>query len=244
MAWEPAVQPAAHYYPTGRPIPIQQGPCLNLDFLNYTEGTRADLTVFVSSSDKSFTFRDLDHDLIAQSCPLLALSFENGHRGLHHSIEATSVELIAHFLRFLHTGDYMTFDGSNQEEPCSLLLHAELCRLGDLYEIDTLMVQAHLNVIRKTELACSSSQAPEDLVSAIRFIYEQLSGHRDLVDTVLHYCISCFVQHGLGRSEGFKLLVYELRQFHTDLCRTNYHRGFEDEGEWIVAQPDRNLNKG
>jgi hypothetical protein len=234
MAWEPAagagdaVQAAGfHIYEDPS---VQPFPSLNLDFLSYNEGTTASLTVLTPSNNGSFTFENLDHDIITQSCPLLALCFEYSHRGLHHSLEATSVELVARFLRFLHTGDYITYDNQSQEEPCSLLLHAELCRLGDLYEIDTLMVQAHINVIRTTELACSSSNAPQDLIPAIRFIYEQLSGHKDLIDTVLHYCISCFLYHGLGRNVEFQSLAYELRQFHTDLCRTNYQRGFEDEG--------------
>jgi hypothetical protein len=223
MAWEPAATVPSYEDP-----PVQK--YWNLDFLNYSDGLRASLTVYTPANSENFTFENLDHDIISQSCPLLALCFEYNHRGFHHSIEATSIELIARFLRFLHTGDYITYDDQGQEEPCSLLLHAELCRLGDLFEIDTLMVSAHLNVIRVTELACSSASAPRDLVPAIRFIYENLNGHKDLIDTVLHYCISCFLYHGLGRNEEFKRLAYELRQFHTDLCRTNFKRGFEDEG--------------
>jgi hypothetical protein len=234
MAWEPAAGGGDAVQTAGIHIQeepsLQPFPSLDLDFLNYNEGTTASLTVFTPGNNESFTFQNLDHDIISQSCPLLALCFEDNHRGLHHSLEATSIELVARFLRFLHTGDYITYDDQGQEKPCSLLFHAELCRLGDLYEIDTLMVQAHINVIRTTELACSSSNAPRDLVPAIRFIYEQLSGHKDLIDTVLHYCISCFLYHGLDRNAEFQSLAYELRQFHTDLCRTNYQRGFEDEG--------------
>lgn len=229
MAWEPATQPAG--LQSRPPQPVQQSPVLNLDFLNYFVESKADLTVFVPGTEGGFTFRNLDHDAITQSCPLLGYSFEDRGRGLHHSMEATSIELIARFLRFLHTGDYIIFDRLGQEEPCALLLHAELCRLGDLFDINTLKVQAHYNVVRTTEMACSSSQAPEDLVPTVRFIYEHLSdGYEKLIDTVLHYCISCFLQHGLGHDEEFKRLAYEVRQFHTDLCRTNFKRGFEDEG--------------
>ncbi|KAE9972631.1 hypothetical protein EG328_004889 [Venturia inaequalis] len=238
MAWEPATQPAPFHFRAVQPTqPVQQSPTSNLDFLHYDPGNKADLTVFVPGTEGSFTFRNLDHDAIAQSCPLLGHSFEDRGRGLHHSMEATSVELIARFLRFLHTGDYITFDKLGREEPCSLLLHAELCRLADLFDINTLKVQAHYNVVRTTEIACSSPRAPEDLVPAIRFIYEQLSdGYEKIIDTVLHYCISCFLQHGLGHDVEFTLLAYEVRQFHTDLCRTNFKRGFEDEGASDVIQ--------
>lgn len=235
MAWEPATQPAGLQFRPVQPTqPVQQLASSNLDFLDYAVETQADLTVFVPGTEGCFTFRHLDHDAITQSCPLLGYSFEDRGRGLHHSMEATSVELIARFLRFLHTGDYITFDKFGQEEPCSLLLHAELCRMGDLFDINTLKVQAHYNVIRATEMACSSPRAPEDLVPTIRFIYEQLGdGYEKIVDTMLHYCISCFLQHGLGHNEEFKRLAYEVRQFHTALCRTNYKRGFEDEGTSI-----------
>lgn len=244
MAWEPVNQPAGFQFrPVQPPQPAQQSPTPNLDFLDYAVETKANLTVFVPGTKGSFTFKNLDYDAIAQSCPLLGYSFEDRGRGLHHSMEATSIELIARFLRFLHTGDYITFDKLGLEEPCSLLLHAELCRLGDLFDINTLKVQAHYNVIRATEMACSSSQAPEDLVSTIRFIYEQLSdGYEKIIDTVLHYCISCFLQHGLGHSEDFKRLAYEVRQFHTDLCRTNFKRGFGDEGMLISQAVQLNFS--
>lgn len=227
MAWEPASGYGEPVHAAG--FNHQQPPSLNLDFINFSQGT-ASLSVFTSSGSESFTFENLDHDIISQACPLLGLCFEYNHRGLHHSLEATSIELIARFLRFLYTGNYITYNHQDEEETCSLLVHAELCRLGDLFEVPTLMVQAHLNIIRATELACSSASAPQDLVLAIRFIYEYLSAQKDLIDTVLHYCISCFLYHGLGHSEEFQRLAYELRQFHTDLCRTNYRRGFEDEG--------------
>ncbi|TLD37675.1 hypothetical protein E2P81_ATG04487 [Venturia nashicola] len=237
-AREPATQPAGLQFPSAQPTqPVQQSPTSNLDFLDYAVETEAALTVFVPGTEASFTFKNLDHDAITQSCPLLAYAFEDHGRGLHHSIGASSIELIARFLRFLHSGDYITFDNFGQEEPCSLLLHAELCRLGDLFDINTLKVQAHYNVIRTTEMACSSPRPPEDLVPTIRFIYEHLNdGYGKIIDTVLHYCVSCFVQHGLGHDEGFKRLAFEVRQFHTDLCRTNFKRGFEDEGASDIIQ--------
>ncbi|QDS75649.1 hypothetical protein FKW77_007048 [Venturia effusa] len=235
MAWEPATQPARLQFCPVQPVQQSQSP--NLDFLDYAVETKADLTVFVPGTEGGFTFQGLDYDAITQSCPLLGYSFEGRGGGLHHSMEATSIQLITRFLRFLHTGDYITFDESGQEEPCSLLLHAELCRLGDLFDVDTLKVQAHYNVIRTTEMACSSPQAPEDLVPFIRFIYEQLGdGYEKMIDTMLHYCIACFLQHRLGQNEEFKRLAYEVRQFHTDLCRTNFKRGFEDEGSSDVIQ--------
>jgi hypothetical protein len=202
----------------------------NLDFLQISPDGTAYLTVYTPDG-ANFTFERLDFDIISVTCPLLALCFEERPHGLHHSIEASSVELIARFLRYLYLAEYITTNYLGEEEPCSLLVHAELCRLGDLFDVPGLMVEAHCNIVRHTELSCSLPSPPTGLCAAIRFIYAFLSDQQQLIDTILHYCVSCFLYHGLGRDETFKKTAYEVHQFHKDLCQTNFRRGFNDPGK-------------
>jgi hypothetical protein len=203
----------------------------DLTFVNlHSQVGEAAITVFHPDGTNFGTIQFLDVEIINQRCPLLAMCFEDGSRGPHHCLEASSRALVVSFLRYIYTGDYMPDHIAAVDEPCSLLIHAELCRLGDVFEAPELMVQAHCNMIQATELACSQPHPPLDLHDAIRFIYGYLSEQRELIDTILHYCISCFIQHGLANNEEFRRLAYELRPFHNDLCRTNFRRGFEDEG--------------
>lgn len=201
----------------------------DLSFLQSAHSGTAALTIFFSGGN-SQTIHGLDLDTVAAACPLLALCFEEGHRGPHHSIEATSASLIISFLRYLYTGDYVITNQDGEAEPCSLLTHAELCHLGNLFDAPALIVQAHCNIIRDTELACSKPDPPQALCEAIRFIYENLADQRELIDTILNYCVSCFLYHGLSKSDDFRKIAYEVRRFHNDLCRTNFARGFVDDG--------------
>jgi hypothetical protein len=215
----------------------------DLGFLQYSDKGNASLTVFFPNGNTN-TIHYLDLDIIAASCPLLAACFEDRYSGPHHSIEASSATLVICFLRFLYTGSYVPLNEDGEAEPCSLLLHAELCRLGDTFETPALMVQAHCNILRDTELACSQPNPPQDLSKAIRFIYEHLSAQRELIDTVLHYCVSCFVYHGLAKDDEFREVAYEVRRFHNDLCRTNFKRGFEDDGAIdIIRLPVRDATE-
>jgi hypothetical protein len=215
----------------------------NLDFLCISDRGNASLTIF-SPPHQNHTINGLDLDIIAASCPLLAACFEDRWTGPHHSLEASSGALIISFLRFLYTGSYTTVDANGEAVPCSLLLHAELCHLGDLFEAPALMVQAHCNILLDTEFACSQSSPPRDLCQAIRFIYEHLSAQRELIDTVLHYCVSCFLYHGLAKDEEFRKVAYEVRAFHNDLCRCNFRRGFEDDGAIdIIRLPVRDATE-
>jgi hypothetical protein len=201
----------------------------NLDFLHISGTGNASLTVFFPDGN-SHTINNLDLNIIEDSCPLLAACFEDRWNGPHHSIEASSASLVICFLRFLYTGSYITTRADGEAEPCSLLLHAELCRLGDLFEAPALIVQGHCNILHDTERACSEPCPPQDLCLAIRFIYQHLSSQRELIDTILHYCVSCFLYHGLAKNVEFRSVAYEVRAFHNDLCRTNFKRGFEDDG--------------
>lgn len=204
----------------------------DLDFLRTSRLGNASLVI--TGADGTVTVIDnLDLDIIAQSCPLLAFSFESRSFGKpKYSIDAPSRTLVICFLRFLYVGDYRVFNGW-YEEPCSLLLHVQLCRMGHLYQVPELRMIAHANTIRDTELSCSRPSPPDDLCEAIRCVYENPSDHQPIIDTLLHYCVSCFLYHNLASNEMFRKLAYELRSFHQDLCRTNLKRDFVDDGKRI-----------
>ncbi|KAF2803691.1 uncharacterized protein BDZ99DRAFT_526174 [Mytilinidion resinicola] len=200
----------------------------NLDFLARFPAGNASLSVV--ASDGVMTIHNLHPGTIGRRCPLLELSFEQGASGIPRaSVEATSVDLVVHFLRFCYTGDYLSYDDMGAL-PFSLLMHAQLCRMAEIFEVPELQALAHTNVIRETELACSLPSPPLDLCPAIRFIYEHLADQRPLVETILHYCVYCFLQHRLGTDDSFRQVAFELRPFHQDLCRTSFQRGFQDDG--------------
>lgn len=200
-----------------------------LDFLEMSES--GDATLVVNVADGTVTTIDnVDLDIISQRCPLLAYSFERRDSGNPKSwIDASSRTLVICFLRFLYVGDYSVLNGGTHE-PSSLLLHAQLCQLAHTYEVPELQTMAHANMIRDTELSCSRPSPPDDLCEAIRFIYKNLSNHKGMIDTILHYCASCFLYHRLATNETFRNLAYELHSFHQDLCRTNFKRKFKDDG--------------
>ncbi|KAF2500389.1 hypothetical protein BU16DRAFT_534985 [Lophium mytilinum] len=200
----------------------------NLDFLTLFPAGNASLSVV--ASDGAITIQNLHTPTIGRRCPLLELSFEQGASGIPRaSIEAASLDLVVNFLRFCYTGDYLSYDDMGAL-PFSLLMHAQLCRMAEIFEVPELQALAHTNVIRETELACSLPSPPLDLCLAIRFIYEHLAEQRPLIDTILHYCVYCFLQHKLGTDDSFRQVAFELRPFHQDLCRTSFKRGFQDDG--------------
>ena len=206
----------------------------NLDFLNLSPNGTAFLTVFTPSG-LSHTFHGIDLDIISQVCPLLALSFEEGSRGRKlHSLQASSPDLIARFLRFLYTGSYLSYDDEKNEIPCPLLMHVELYRYGYLFEVPHLLDAAHFSIMQTCEYYCCTPQPPEDLCQTISFVYEFLKDQQEVSDTILHYCVNCFVYHKLGENEEFKTLLADLKPFRQDIFRKNMERGFQDEGSWLL----------
>lgn len=203
----------------------------DLDFLQvWSYVPTGTLTVILPDGSTS-SIDGIDPNIIGLRCPLLALSFEDGARGrASSSIEVSSRTLAICFLRYLYGGEYLVFDKSGEEMPCSILLHAQLYRLAEIFDVPDLQVAAHINIMRETELSCSRPHSPDDLCEAIRYLYTHLSSQRPLIDTILHYCVSCFTQHRLATTPNFRQLAFELSAFHNDLARTNFQRNFEDDG--------------
>ncbi|KAF2191051.1 hypothetical protein K469DRAFT_622365 [Zopfia rhizophila CBS 207.26] len=201
----------------------------SLDFLRLFPSGNATLMVILPDGTVSH-INNLDPYTISNKCPLLSLSFEHGMDGVPKaSIEATSLELVIYFLRYLYLSDYLVCNDF-EPVPCSLLIHAELCKMAENYDLPELQIAAHVNLLRETELSCSRPTPPLGLCEAIRFIYEHLADQQPLIETLLNYCVFCFQYHALGSNPEFRKVAYEIGPFHRDLCRTSFNRGFQDDG--------------
>ncbi|KAF2843187.1 hypothetical protein M501DRAFT_926043 [Patellaria atrata CBS 101060] len=200
---------------------------------------------------------NLDVRVLGPKCPLLGYTFEFDESfNMRGIIEADSRTAVICFLRFLFMGDYLLEDihclcrSQNTEAPAaspdditiqdqayySLLIHAQLFRMGVLFDLPELQVSARANMTRETELACSQPTPPADICETIAYLYKHLSKNRELIDTVINYCVGCFSYHDLGGNPEFRQLAFDLVPFHTDLCRTNFERNFQDEGAMEILQ--------
>ena len=180
------------------------------------------------------SINNLNHDLITERCPLLSQAFEDSRSGPQLYLEALTSATALSFIRFLYMGTYALDDLREDlydDVPTSVLLHCQLYRLGDIYDLPDLKTQAYVNVVRQCEFGCSSADQPIDLCPAIRFVYQHLRQHQSLVDTIVSYCVSCFLRHRLAEDAEFKRLAFDLRPFHQDLCKDCMNREFENESK-------------
>jgi hypothetical protein len=191
----------------------------DLDFLTAYANANAELLVMLPNSTVERITR-LSTDQIRERCPLLYFAFEEPLQSPRQaSIEATSLEVVTCFLRFLYTGNYLKSDEESQG--CSLLLHA-----------------AYVNFMESTEWACSIPSPPLGLCDAIQFIYEHLAcdssrQQQGLVDSLLNYCLSSFKYHKLGENPEFRQTVFANPTFHKQLCETSMARDFNDDGKQL-----------
>ena len=177
---------------------------------------------------------NLDYSIIKERCPLLAAAFEESRSGPQLYLEALTPATALPFIRFLYMSTYAVDQSPGtlyEDVPTSVLRHCQLYRLGDIYDLPDLKTQAYVNVVRQCEFGCSSADQPVDLCPAIRFVYKYLSQHQSLIETIVGYCVSCFLQHRLADDEDFKQLAFKLRPFHQDLCKNSMGREFENESK-------------
>jgi len=202
-----------------------------LAFLAHGSSTAATLQVLLPDGTAS-RIANVDPLLILDKCPLLyhALEFgEYGHR--QANIEGTSRYAVISLLRYIYTGEYLA-----ENEPSFLLNHAETFKIAENYHMPELQVSAYVNFSRQTEFSCSLKEPPVLLCQTVRFIYEHLSSsqsrqEQSLLDTLLHYCLAVFKYQGLGERSDFRQVVFDLPEFHRDLCRTSMQRDFLDDGK-------------
>lgn len=181
------------------------------------------------------SIRGVNLHLVEQRSPILGMAFETGRSGPRLYLETLTSATAYPFLRYIYSGSYALRTPTGEpgdfyeDVPTSVLLHCQLYRLADIYALPDLKSQAYVNVLRQCEFGCSSPDKPIDLCAAIRFVYDNLQEHGNLIDAILNYCVSCFLQHRLAEDQEFKKLAYDLRPFHQALCRNNMGREFENE---------------
>lgn len=194
----------------------------------YPEGS-ATLT-YQDDNQELQSIHKINLDLIQARSPMLWLAFERDQLYLETLTSKTAFP----FLRYLYSGTYALNGATGdfyEDVPTSVLLHCQLYRLGDIYDLPELKSQAYVNVLRQCEFGCSSPDKPIELCSAIQFTYKYLANHQNLVDAIINYCVSCFMSHRLAQDEEFKELAYELRPFHQDLCKNSMNREFANESK-------------
>lgn len=162
------------------------------------------------------------YTLSEERCSLLAVAFEPRSSGLQLHLEVLTEATAIPFLRYLYTGSHAVNSESGdvyEGVPTSLPLHCQLYHLGDMYDLSALMQQANVNIIRQCDFGCSSPNKPIDLVTAIQYAYEHLCAHAGVLDTIISYCVACFLRHHLAEDEEFKQIAFGLKPFHQALCR-------------------------
>jgi hypothetical protein len=180
-------------------------------------------------SDCISTYQLLDR------CPLLYHTFEYGYQSrLQASIEAPSRSAVIALLRFCYTNSYLP--PGAEDAPISFLLHAQVYKMAEQFDIPELQLVAHGNFSCQVDFACSLPYPPHDLLETIRYVYIYFADpvsrqHQSLVQTLLNYCISVFQYHRLGESAEFLEVVQQVPEFRQDLCRTNMDRNFSDDCE-------------
>lgn len=205
----------------------------DFDFLTECTNPNAELMVMLPDSTAE-RIRKLSTDQIRERCPLLYFAFEDPLQSPRQaSIEATSLQVVACFLRYLYTGNYLK--PGEEPQSCSLRLHAELCKMAEDFQVPELQVSAYVNFMESTEWACSIPSPPLGLCDAIQFIYQHLAcdssrQQQGLVENLLNYCLSSFRYHGLGENPDFRRVVFDNPTFHKQLCETSMARDFHDDG--------------
>ncbi|EME77330.1 uncharacterized protein MYCFIDRAFT_146670 [Pseudocercospora fijiensis CIRAD86] len=175
---------------------------------------------------------DLSPCIIEERSFLLAQAFEDSTTGPQLHLEPLTPLSARPFLQYLYTGVYNlpTANGESfQDVPTSLLVHCQLYRLADIYDLPELKTAANLNIIRQCEFGCSSPDKPIDLCAAIEYMYRNMRESANVIDTITNYCVTCFLSHRLADDFEFRRMAYDLRPFHQDLCKVSMSRQFEDE---------------
>jgi hypothetical protein len=172
---------------------------------------------------------------LLDNCPLLYHAFEHGSQSrLQASIEAPSRVAAIALLRYCYTGSYLPPCACAEDAPILLLLHAQIYKMAEDYDVPELQLLAHGNFSVQVECACSLPLPPQDLLETIRYVYANFASpqarqQQGLLHTLLNYCISVFLYHQLGESVEFLQVVQQIPEFRQDLCRTNMDRNFQDD---------------
>lgn len=213
-----------------------QDPPSGLSFMKSHPQGDATIT-YLNDQGQSQSITGIAVSAIENSCPLLATAFEPRRSGPRLHLEILTNTTAVPFLRYLYTGSYaINADSVYENVPTSLLLHCQLYHLGYIYDLPVLMKQANVNIIRQCEFGCSSPNPPIHLTAAIEYAYKHLSSHDGVLDTIVSYCVACFLRHNLADHEEFKQVAFELRPFHQALCQESINRSFENESTYCLRK--------
>lgn len=194
---------------------------------------------YINDNGDVDTMSNIDPAVVGERCPLLGTAFEESRSGPTLHLEALTSRTAKPFVRFLYTGSYShpgLLSTIYDDVPTSLLLHCQLYYLGAIFDLVELKQQSYVNVSRQCEFGCSSPDKPIDLCAAIGFAYDNFEREDRLIDTIICYCVTCFLRHDLASDPTFQTLAYELRPLHQDLCKESRKRGFEDDTAAAIIQ--------
>ncbi|KAL1301741.1 hypothetical protein AAFC00_005944 [Neodothiora populina] len=209
----------------------------DLNFLKNHPKGNAVLGVQRPDGTTSALIEGLNLDIIEDVSPVLALVFDPTRSGPRHYLEDTYSEAVAaSLLRYIYTDPRDYVADECKDGPISMLLHAQIYFLANIYDIDGLRLAAKANITRECELSCSSCMPPLDLCEAVNFIYRYMPTQKDIIDTISNYCVAMFLYHKLGQMQSFRELAFEHRSFQQDLCMVNINRGFVDEAALAIIQ--------
>ena len=230
-----SLEPPSGYMEQRSAFALDNAPTESTFLDSYPKGNA---TLTYQSADNALeSIRNVNVQLIEERSPILGMAIETGRSGPQLFLETLTSATALPFLRYLYTGTYalrpMTGEPGDlyEDVPTSVLFHCQLYRLAEIYDLPDLKSQAYVNVLRQFEFGCSSPEKPIDLCAAIRFVCEYLQEHENLIDAIVNYCVSCFLQHRLAEDSDFKQLAYDLRPFHQSLCKNSMAREFENESE-------------
>ncbi|PVI06231.1 hypothetical protein DM02DRAFT_583292 [Periconia macrospinosa] len=205
----------------------------DLAFLALDANNNATGTVIVLLPDNSVShIHNVNPLVVLEQCPLLYHAFEFGtHSFPQANIEATSRSAVVSLLRYLYTGDYIGDDRLD-----TMLNHAQTYKLAEDFDVPALQVSAYAYFTNATERACCFGTPPADLPDTVHFLYTHLASlqsrqEQKLIDTLLNYVLTTFAYHDLGNNEAFLKAIYDIPEFHQDLCRLNMQRDFQDDGK-------------
>jgi hypothetical protein len=166
--------------------------------------------------------------MIQARSPALGQAIERSRSGFHLHLDALTSLTAEPFLQYLLTEQYSlaaSVEELSEDVPTSLLIHCQLYRLGDIYDMSSLRSLAYLNIIRQCEFGCSSPHKPVDLCAAIEYVYAEMPQSSNIIDTIVSYCVSCYFRHNLRGDTEFRRISHNFHPFQRDLCKNGMGRG-------------------
>jgi len=208
----------------------------DLQFLVHSPSGTA--TLFIQHADSSErTITNLSMELMEEKCPLLAAKFRylDDHSGPTYTIQGMSATAVTCFLRFVHIGDYAVCEESAGSS-VPPLLHLQVFHLAEMWVLPDLQQLVLQYLSNETDPVWGSGYHPAELCEGLRYLHVELSSHVDLRKVFANYCVTNFVNDGLGNCEIFRQTVYQCPPLFRDLCRANMEDGFSNSSAFEIIK--------